>query len=72
MTAATIVVNNQLSVQILKVEHGIEDIVVFRWQTANENGRVSRSKIRYDEAGMPYFVSFQNKLYLSEAIRNNL
>lgn len=72
MTIATIGISNTMAVQILKVEHGIEDVIVFRWSTAGTAGRVSRSKLRVDEAGNPYFVSFDNKLYLSDAIRNNL
>lgn len=72
MSIATIGITNTMAVQILKIEHGIDDVIIFRWVTTESNGRVSRSKLRVDEAGMPYFVSFGNKLYLSEAIRNNL
>jgi len=57
------------------IEYGIDDIVKFRWyrNTSTRCGwdRLHRSKIKYENDGRSYFISYNTKWYLDDAIRTD-
>lgn len=59
------VVSNNTSVNIYGVLHGVEDKVVFSWNS----GRKCSAKIRYDSNGEPYFMTRNMKIYFNEVQR---
>ena len=60
------------TIGIESIEHGIDDVVLFRWWHGyyhNECDRLHRAKIRYNASGRAYFYSYGKRWYLDEAVR---
>lgn len=55
-------------VQVLDIDN-TDDKVLFRWVTSDKYGRPTRSKIRYDEQGEPFFNTRGISIPFSEVIR---
>jgi hypothetical protein len=57
------------SIEILKINYGIDDTVIFRYNNEGEKTGKHRAKIRYTNDGQPYFKSYKLKLMLDDFIR---
>jgi hypothetical protein len=57
------------SIEILSINHDIDDKVIFRYNNEGEKTRRHWAKIRYTEEGQPYFRSYNLKLMLDDFIR---
>jgi hypothetical protein len=57
------------SIEILSINHDIDDKVIFRYNNEGEKTRRHWAKIRYTEEGQPYFRSYKLKLMLNDFIR---
>ena len=67
-TLAACQLNNFGGIAVLEVIYGLDDKVKFAYYDAGVLGRICTAKIRYDEEGLPYFISARQKYYLSEFI----
>ena len=56
------------AIQVLDIDN-VADKVVFRWVTSEEYGRPTKSKIRYNEQGEPFFNTKGMSIPFSEVIR---
>jgi hypothetical protein len=57
------------SIEILSINHDIDNKVIFRYNNEGEKTRQHWAKIRYTEEGQPYFRSYKLKLMLNDFIR---
>jgi hypothetical protein len=57
------------SIEILSINHDIDDKVIFRYNNEGEKTRRHRAKIRYTKEGQPYFKSYKLKLMLDDFIK---
>ena len=57
------------AIQVLDIEHGVDDKVVFRWATPTEYSRPTRARIRYDEQGEPFFMTKGYTIPFNEVLR---
>lgn len=56
-------------VAIMKIEHGIEDYIVSTENYGEGYIRPSKSKVRYNRKGEPYFMRYGRRYYLKEFMR---
>lgn len=68
---AVIGLTNTSAIEILEIEHGINDNVKFRIRVGDSFSRTRTSRIRYDENDEAYFNSQGQKHYLNTAIKIN-
>lgn len=56
---------------IEKIEHGINDYVVFyvKDELTETKSRKSKSRIQHTAKGQPYFIHYKRKIYLDECIK---
>ena len=58
------------SLEVWDIEHGIDDKVVFRWVTDGcKSSRLTKSKIRYDEQGEPFFKTRGMSVSFNDVMR---
>lgn len=67
--AAFIAVSYTQIINIFDIEHGIEDYVVFQWNTSGTLDRERRSRVRHNADGEAYFMSHGQRYYFRDAIR---
>lgn len=65
---ATYALTNNTSVNILKIEYGIEDFIFYVFGGTDKKQKVKRSPIRYDD-GSPYFLANKIEVPLSDCIK---
>lgn len=74
-TIAVIYVNNIRRIDILDIEFGINNRVVYQWVTMNDIGEHIPGKIRRarlynnNSTGAEYFMSATKRWFMGEAIR---
>lgn len=54
---------------IHEIEYDFDDYVIFSDYYGNKEGKVRKSKIRYDKEGNSYFISRKRKLYLDNFLK---
>jgi hypothetical protein len=57
------------SIEILSINHDIDDKVIFRYNNEGEKTGKHRAKIRYTKDGQPYFKSYKLKFMLDDFIK---
>jgi hypothetical protein len=57
------------SIEILSINHDIDDKVIFRYNNEGEKTGKHRAKIRYTKEGQPYFKSYKLKLMLDDFVK---
>jgi len=53
--------------EVLDIEYGIEDRVVYRWCIDGKEGRISRAKIRENNVGA-YFETKGHRIYMDDVL----
>jgi hypothetical protein len=56
-------------IEILSIEYGINDYIIFRYNNDGQRDRKHRAKIRETADGRPYFRTYSLKIPLDECIR---
>jgi len=70
---ATMATSAFTGVKILKIENGIDDSVMFcHWNNQSGDGKISKSKIQYDNSSKPYFMSRGQKWYIDDFMRTKM
>jgi hypothetical protein len=57
------------AIEILEIDYGINDSIVFRYNNEGERTRKHRSRIRQAADGRSYFNSYSFKIPLDECVR---
>ena len=61
------------SLEVWGIEHDIDDKVVFRWVTSGRKlGRITKSKIRYNKQGEPFFKTRGTSVSFNDVMRWSL
>ena len=68
---AIIYVSAVQAIEILDIEHGIEDYVVYRWLNGTSTENVRRARIRHNMYSGQYFNSDGRRWKLEDAMRIN-
>lgn len=66
---AMINVNYVERIELIEIEYGIEDYILYRWVGAYTEQR--RARIRYTQMGEAYFLSDGRRYHFRDAIRIN-
>ena len=54
--------------EVLDIEYGPEDRVVYRWCIDGKEGRICRAKIRDDVGGLPYFKTRGQTVFMGDVL----
>ena len=56
-------------IEILNVEYGIDDRIVYRYNFGQPENKMHKARIYYGAGDMPYFNTKFGRIYLDECIR---
>ena len=61
--------SNWGGIEILDIEHGIDEYVIARFNFGTVEEKLHRIKIEYNKHGVPYFIMSGNRVRLDDCMR---
>lgn len=63
---------NDSGIAVVGVEHGVDDVVLYRYVNGEQRSRLCRSRVRNSASGRAYFQTRSGRIHLDEVIRTDI